>query len=465
MKQTWEIKGYREVVHGRLAIDGVDAVQLVRDQGSPLFVFSESRIRSNVQRLLNQAQAAHPRVKLCYAGKANSNIGVLRVVREAGGDLEINSGGELFKAIKAGFDPNQIVFNGVSKTMEELEQAISFGIYTINLDSPYELDLVMEAARRVGKTARVAIRLVPEIETQTHAGLQTALYTSKFGVSPGQVLDCFRRALDHPDVIELTGIHIHVGSQTPDIEPYVQAFTTMWMFVTKLFRQTGHRLKHVNVGGGVPVRYVHDEAQANQIRSQERAMLSAQLDLKGALVAALAAARESTNQPEERALLDQIEIVLEPGRSVIADTGTLLTTVRNVKFRPETQETWLLTDAGYELLLSMSNYKWYYHLISAERAGQAHHTKYKVAGPLCDGGDVYFDIEGKGRLPEHRLLPEHMQPGEVLALLDAGAYTLAQLSQYNGRPSPAVVMVRPNGEVQLVRRRESYDDLISQDVW
>jgi len=278
-------------------------------------------------------------------------------------------------------------------------------------------------------------------------------------------MGCFRRALEHPQLIDLVGIHIHIGSQTPAAAPYVQALTTMWSFLLELYHQTGHRLKHINLGGGVPVKYVYDDAQARQIRGREREMFGAELNIQETFMAALRAARKSIRHPGEQELLDQMEIVLEPGRSIIADAGTLLTTVCNIKSRPETQETWLLTDAGYELLLSMSNYKWYYHLISAERAAEAHQAKYKVAGPLCDGGDVYFDIEGQGRLPEHRLLPEDVRPGEILAILDSGAYTLAQMSQYNGRLSPAVVLVRSSGDVQLIRRRDTVEDLIAQDLW
>jgi diaminopimelate decarboxylase len=156
---------------------------------------------------------------------------------------------------------------------------------------------------------------------------------------------------------------------------------------------------------------------------------------------------------------------MEPGRSVIADAGLVLTTVRNVKTRPETGDTWLLTDAGYNILLSMNNYKWYYHLISAARADAPHDTDYKVAGPLCDGGDVYFDIEGAGRLPDHRRLPPDAHPGEVLALLNAGAYSLAQMFPYNGRPLPAAVLIKDNGSAELVRRRDNYEDLLTNDLW
>ncbi len=158
-------------------------------------------------------------------------------------------------------------------------------------------------------------------------------------------------------------------------------------------------------------------------------------------------------------------ILLEPGRSIIADAGVVLTTVRNIKRRPETGDIWLLTDAGYNLLLSMNNYKWYYHLISASRAGEPLAAEYKVAGPLCDSGDVYFDIERHGRLPDYRLLPRDVKPGEVLALLNTGAYSLAQMFPYNGRPLPAAVMICEGGKADLIRRKDTYDDLVVNDVW
>ena len=159
---------------------------------------------------------------------------------------------------------------------------------------------------------------------------------------------------------------------------------------------------------------------------------------------------------------------------MISDAGICLTTVRNIKHRPVaetadhrplTTDHWLLTDAGFNILLSMETYKWYYHLISAERAGDAHDVPYKLAGPLCDGGDVYFDIEGHGRLPDHRLLPENIQLGEVLALLNCGAYSLAQASQYNGRFLPPVVLIRENGEAELIRKRDKFEDLVTNDVY
>ena len=386
-------------------------------------------------------------------------MAVLQTVRESGIDVEVNSGGELFKALRVGFRPDQIIFNGTSKTDEELDEAVRAGIYSINVDSIYEIELVERSVSRLREQgnnvppARIALRLVPEIGTRSHLGLQTALLTSKFGISSSEVLDAFRRGFQHPDLVHVCGIHIHVGSQTPDVEPFAEAFKSMWEHLVTIHRETGQTLEHINLGGGIPVNYLRDRSQADQLPEHERDMLGADLEPSAVLAEALRVARESARDAEAEHLLENVTILLEPGRSVIGDAGLVLTTVRNIKRRPETDDVWLLTDAGYNLMLSMNNYKWYYHLISASRAGEAYERDYKVAGPLCDSGDVYFDIERDGRLPDYRLLPENVKPGEVLALLNSGAYSLAQMFHYNGRPLPAAVMIGEDGKADLIRRR------------
>ena len=464
-RPAWTIPGYLEISENHLTIDGVDALQLVAEHGSPLYVFSERRIRSNIERLKRAAELVNRPVSFCYASKANSNMAVLRTVREAGIDVEVNSGGELYKALRMGFRPEQIIFNGTSKTDAELLEAVAAGIHAINVDSIYEIELVEEAARRAGRRANIALRLTPEIGTRSHLGLQTALLTSKFGISYSEVLDAFRRGLKNPELVNVCGIHIHVGSQTPDVEPFAEAFKAMWEHLVTLHRETGHTLEHINLGGGIPVNYLRDPLIADQLPEHERDMLGAELEPSEVLAEALRVARESARAADAEHLLDRVTILLEPGRSIIADAGLVLTTVRNIKRRPETSDVWLLTDAGYNLLLSMNNYKWYYHLVSAARAAAAPDTDYKVAGPLCDSGDVYFDIEREGRLPDYRRLPAEVRPGEVLALLNSGAYSLAQMFHYNGRPLPAAVMVREGGQVDLIRRRDTYEDLVTNDVW
>jgi diaminopimelate decarboxylase len=468
---AWSIPGYLEVRNDHLTVNGVDTLELVKEFNSPLFVFSEARIRDNIKRLQLAADAVDRPIKFCYASKANSNMAILKAVLESGIDIEVNSGGELFKALRVGFRPDQIIFNGTSKSDDELDDAVRAGIYAINVDSIYEIDLVEQSVERLrahGENvapARITLRLVPEIGTRSHLGLQTALLTSKFGISSSEVLAAFRRGLEKPDLVHVCGIHIHVGSQTPDVEPFAEAFKSMWEHLVTIHRETGHTLEHINLGGGIPVNYLRDRSQADQLPEHERDMLGAELEPSTVLKEALRVARESARAADAEHLLDQVTILLEPGRSIIADAGLVLTTVCNIKSRPETGDVWLLTDAGYNIMLSMNNYKWYYHLISASRAGAPYARDYKVAGPLCDSGDVYFDIEREGRLPDYRKLPEDVGPGEVLALLNCGAYSLAQMFHYNGRPLPAAVLIRRDGSASLMRRRDTYEDLIANDVF
>jgi len=471
LSPAWTIPGFLEVRNQHLSINGVDAIELVKQHGSPLFVFSEPRIRYNIARLQKAAAAVDRPIKFCYASKANSNMAILKTVLESGIDVEVNSGGELFKALRVGFKPEQIIFNGTSKSDDELDDAVRAGIYAINIDSIFEIGLVEESVDRLrtrGESvapARVTLRLVPEIGTRSHLGLQTALLTSKFGISSSEVLSAFRRGLQNPDKVHVCGIHIHVGSQTPDVEPFAEAFRSMWEHLVTIHRETGHTLEHINLGGGIPVNYLRDRTQADQLPEHERDMLGAELEPVDVLREALRVARESARAAGAEHLLDQVTILLEPGRSIIADAGLVLTTVRNIKTRPETSDVWLLTDAGYNIMLSMNNYKWYYHLISASRAAESYDNDYKVAGPLCDSGDVYFDIEREGRLPDYRKLPANVQPNEVLALLNCGAYSLAQMFHYNGRPLPAAVLVGENQRVDLIRKRDTYEELIVSDIW
>lgn len=490
MSKAWEIENFLKEKNNGLFINGVSAVELAKEYGTPLFVFSESRIKQNIERLKRAGEFIDCRLKVCYAAKANSTMAILRTVKESGCDLEVNSGGELWKALKVGFKGEQIIFNGTSKEVWEIEAAIRAGIYAIQVDSLYELSLIEETAKRLNKRANVSLRLVPEIETGTHSGLQTALLTSKFGMMPDEALQAFHDYKDS-DFLNLAGVHLHIGSQNPAAEPYSEALKMLFENLEKIYLETGLKLSHLNLGGGFPVNYLRDNSHEIEFPQAQREMFAADFEPSDAIQAAWASVKEAARASKAENLLENLTLLIEPGRSVISDAGICLTTVRNRKERPiisresrvgsqESDSTnkglstpdsrlstdsWLLTDAGFNILLSMETYKWYYHLISAERADQPHDFPYKLAGPLCDGGDVYFDIEGEGRLPDYRLLPANVQSGEVLALLNCGAYSIAQMSQYNGRFLPAIVLVKENGAVELIRRRDAFEDLINNDVW
>ncbi len=470
---SWEIENFLRARDNSLYIGGTSAVELAREFGTPLFVFGERRIKHNIARLKRAAKFVKGDLKICYAAKANSTMAILRSVREAGADLEVNSGGELWKALEIGFRPEQIIFNGTSKTAEELEQAITAGIYAIQVDSLYELELIETVARNLQKRANVSLRLVPEIETKTHSGLQTALRTSKFGMMSDELYAAFERHGKSAH-LDMCGIHLHLGSQTPDIEPFDAAISVLFSHVSRIYEQFQIKLSHVNLGGGFPVNYLRaDDANAAQINREQRELFAADLEPSLVLETIMRRIYETAKDSNSEHLWNDLTILLEPGRSVIADAGVCLTTVRNAKQRPNSAirnpqsalDRWLLTDAGFNILLSMETYKWYYRLISAERASEIHDSPYKVAGPLCDGGDVYFDIEGENRLPDYRLLPANVEPNEVLALLNCGAYSVAQMFQYNARFLPPIVLVRENGKIELIRKRDSFKDLIANDIW
>ncbi|CAN5677279.1 alanine racemase [soil metagenome] len=506
MQPSWEIKGFLEANNNRLDINGVSAIELAEKYGTPLFVFSESRIKHNIERLKRAENFIDCKLKVCYAAKANSNMAILRTVKNADCDLEVNSGGELWKAVQVGFKGEQIIFNGTSKEIWEIENAIKAEIYAIQVDSLFELSLIEETARRLKKRANVSLRLVPEIETNTHSGLQTALLTSKFGMMPDEALSAFHQYKDS-NFLNLCGVHLHIGSQNPESAPYAEAFKTLFENLVQIYEETEIKLSHINLGGGFPVNYLRDASHKNFFPEAEREMFAADFEPSDAIENAWKIVKESAEASNAAHLLENITLLLEPGRSVISDAGICLTTVRNKKERPVDEinsiiqdkidsrnkkenfdegtsfgissleislanpnidrDTWLLTDAGFNILLSMETYKWYYHLISAERASEPHDYPYKLAGPLCDGGDVYFDIESNrgSRLPAYRLLPENVQPNEILALLNCGAYSIAQMFQYNGRFLPTVVLTKENGEVELIRKRDDFEDLITNDIW
>jgi diaminopimelate decarboxylase len=251
---------------------------------------------------------------------------------------------------------------------------------------------------------------------------------------PDEALEAFRVYKDS-EHLDLRGIHLHIGSQNPEPHAYAEAFAMLFETLVRIHEETGIKLGHINLGGGFPVNYLRDRSQSGEFPREQREMFLADFEPSDAVGEAWSSVKKLADDSNTTDLLDGLSLLIEPGRSIIADAGVCLTTVRNAKQRPVSQteianrksqianDDWLLTDAGFNILLSMETYKWYYHMISANRAGSDHNSPYKLAGPLCDGGDVYFDIEGHGRLPDHRLLPENVEPGEVLALFNCGAYS------------------------------------------
>ncbi len=347
-RPAWTIENFLESKDNQLFINGVSAIELAKEHGTPLFVFSEPRIRDNVARLREAENVIGCRLKICYAAKANSNMAILRAVKDAGADLEVNSGGELWKALEIGFAPEQIIFNGTSKEVWEIEEAISREIYAIQVDSPEELNLIETTAQRLNKRANVSLRLVPEIETNTHSGLQTALLTSKFGMMPDEALQIFHQYKD-AKFLNLCGIHLHIGSQNPEAAPYVQALTTLFENLLQIYRETGIRLSHLNLGGGFPVNYLRDETQADDFAEAEKMMFAADFAPADALAQAWKSIKNAAERADASELLKNLTLLLEPGRSVIADAGVCLTTVRAQKQRKMENGKWKMENESEEM--------------------------------------------------------------------------------------------------------------------
>lgn len=461
-----------------LALDGHDLVVLAAEHGSPLFVFSERRLTANARNMLAAAQAGHKRARIFFASKACSNLHVIKALRGQGLNIEVNSGGELWKALSAGYRPDEIIFNGVAKTVAEIEQAVRHGIQAINVDSAFELSRIAEVASALGKTARVSLRVVPGIGGGATAGIQTGSENSKFGMGQVELRQALDIAKANAAAIDVAGMHLHIGSQVLDVPDFLESVQFTARQAGEIAAALGKPLRHLNLGGGYPTNYVHRHPGANAGRDFDYTPYTAQKSAD-AMLGEVAAAAGRTLAPDA-------EIFFEPGRSLVADCALLLTRIENVKRRAETD--WLFLDAGYNLLLDAAAVRWYYHMISASRIDAAPDTSFRVVGPLCDSADCFFDVEGEYlwkdlsttlaglsgvtrevlaaikakivRLPETRALPAASRPGDIVALLDTGAYTLEEMFQYCGRQRAKAVMIGTDDRLVTLRERDRPDDLV-----
>jgi len=458
-------------------VGGVPIESLIVAHGTPLFVFSAAKLRERSQQVKKAFGSRCPAARVFYASKANSNLHILRLLRDEGLNVEVNSGGELFKVLRAGFDPAQVVFNGVAKSASEISEALAVSINAINVDSLCELERVCSLAKGSSSSARVALRMVPEVKTGSSAGLETGTHESKFGMDHVELAEAAALAKLHKGTVQVVGLHMHIGSQTPSLDKYCHGIDALLRTAEELLREHGIAVEHVNIGGGIPIPYLHDtdpwrdaaESSANEISMNAIEYLSANLnceDVADAVCNRLQEClqRKTVDSEYTRAWtsLANVELYVEPGRYVTGESAILLTEIQSARNRSGDPTGWLMLDAGFNVLLEAFDYSWYFPAVSASRITDPHDTPYRLAGPLCDGGDVFLDHEGFGRLPETRQLPSATEPGDILAFLNVGAYTLEQMMQYNGQRRAAAVMV-DNGQVTVIRKRDSYEDLILHD--
>jgi D-ornithine/D-lysine decarboxylase len=439
--------------NGKLCFEGVNLEELAKKYPTPFYVFSEKEIDRNVQEI-KQAFKAHSNTKIFYASKTCSVMGVLKAIKDAGIYAEANSMFEVRKCLEIGFSGSQIVFNGVVKKPVDLEYAIENDLYIINVDSLYELDIIDEISRRLKKVANVCVRVEPNVPSATHAELVTA-YHAKSGIDLEQAEETCRRIIEMP-YVHLRGLHMHVGDQVPESEPFAKATKVLVDESRRLEEVLGIKFDLINVGGGIPVPYKYDEENGNPLEDNMYAGITAQ-DFADAVIS------------EVHKWRTDVEICIEPGRKVTGSAGVLVTEVACEKRKTnydldgniEEHVEWKFVDAGYSVLSDSQHFDWFFYVYNASKINEAHDEYVKLAGPLCDGGD-YYHVGVKG---EEFLMPKDTQIGDIVVFLDAGAYTIESQTVYNNRPRTAVVMIDKKDKDRLIRREDTYEDMVGYDVY
>jgi diaminopimelate decarboxylase len=400
-----------------LVCDGVPLTFIAAAEGTPLYVYSAAAVRERY-RAIDEAFGGYPHT-LHYALKANSTLAIARLLRALGSAVDANSVWEIEVAQRAGFDPSQIVFTGVGKSPEELERAVTLGVKAINVESAGELARLEAIATRLGRVARVAVRVNPDIDAKSHPHISTGLKINKFGI-PLDDARALVQTLGHRPALKLVAVHVHVGSQITSIEPLRRAAAVAADVSLELHRR-GVSLEYIDLGGGLGVSY-------------DGAEVPSAAEYVGALV--------------DEVRRTSLPIVLEPGRSVAAPAGALVARVIDVKPRTASSD-FIIIDAGMTELIRPALYGAFHRIepVTGQPTG-AHH--YEIVGPVCESSDVV------GR---DRMLPA-LAAGDLVAILDAGAYGSVMASNYNRRPLPAEVLV-DGGVWRVIRRRQTVEDQLA----
>ena len=404
---------------GYLFAEEVNLNDIAKQYGTPCYVYSRATLERH-WRAFDDALAGHQHL-ICYAVKANSNLAVLNLLARLGSGFDIVSGGELQRVLKAGGDPAKIVFSGVGKQVWEIRDALQAGIRCFNVESEAELERLRATAAEAGRVAPVSFRVNPDVDAGTHPYISTGLRENKFGIDINVVPELYERAAQSPH-LEVVGVDCHIGSQLTTLEPFIDALERVLKLVETL-KQQGIELKHLDLGGGLGVRY-DDETPPSPFE-----LASALGDALGDL---------------------EYEIILEPGRAIAANAGVLLTQVEYLK--EHSGKHFAIVDAAMNDLLRPSLYGAYQDITPVMLNGPGKPECYDIVGPICETGDF---------LGKHRELA--LEAGTLLAVRSAGAYGFVMSSSYNDRPKVAEVMVDGN-QSYLVRERQNIEELWSGEA-
>ncbi len=403
-----------------LYIENVRFADLARTYGTPLFVYSKAAMLDALAAY--QRGFAGRRAQICYAMKANSSLAILQLFARAGCGFDIVSGGELERVLAAGGEPGKIIFSGVGKTRAEMRQALETGIGCFNVESEAELEVLDEVARSLGKRAPVSIRVNPNVDAKTHPYISTGLKGNKFGIAHERTLATYQRAAALPG-LQVVGIDCHIGSQITQEGPYLDAMDRVLDLVDAI-EAAGIHLHHIDFGGGLGIDYNGDTPPAADALW---ARLLAKLDARG---------------------YGERQLMIEPGRSLVGNAGVCLTEVLYLK--PGEQKNFCIVDAAMNDLPRPAMYEAYHQIVPlSARAGDT--STWDLVGPICESGDW---------LGRDRAL--NVQPGDLLAVLSAGAYCMSMASNYNTRGRAAEVLVDAD-QAHLIRQRESAADIFRHE--
>ena len=399
----------------QLYVEDLPVKQLAEEFGTPLYIYSRATLERHWH-AFDSALGDHPHL-ICYAVKANSNIGILNVMAKLGSGFDIVSQGELERVLAAGGEASKVVFSGVAKSRAEIMRALEVGIRCFNVESVAELHHINQIAGEMGKVAPISLRVNPDVDAHTHPYISTGLKENKFGVSVDEAREVYKLAATLP-YVKITGMDCHIGSQLTELQPFLDATDRLIRLIEQL-QEDGITLKHLDLGGGLGVTYT-DETPPHP-SDYAAALLN---KLKG---------------------YENLEIILEPGRAIAANAGILVAKVQYLKSNES--RNFAITDTGMNDMIRPALYEAYMNIIEIDRTLEREKAIYDVVGPVCETSDF---------LGKQRELA--IAEGDYIAQRSAGAYGASMSSNYNSRPRTAEVLVDGN-KAHLIRRRESLSEL------
>jgi len=419
---------------GHLEVGGCDTVGLAKEFGTPLFVYDVALIRNQIRHFRSVFLKNQIRGQIAYAGKAFSSIAILQLILEEGMALDVVSGGELYTALKAGFPPEKIHFHGNNKSPGEISFALDSGIGYFIVDNFHELELLEELCRQKQKKVQILLRITPGVSAHTHHYILTGNEESKFGFSllDGQAKEALQKVLDS-DKIVCHGVHFHIGSQIFETDGFILSIERLFHHLVEWKEEWGFEPKIINAGGGFGIRYTN---------------LDQPLDPEQFIQAII----DEIKKQSEQYGISFPEVWIEPGRSIVGEAGITLYTIGTRKDIPGVR-TYLSVDGGMTDNLRPALYGAKYDALVANKALEVPEKMVTIAGRTCESGDILIE-----NIPLAKT-----NPGDLLAVFATGAYGYAMANNYNRLPRPAVVFVE-NGKAKLVVKRETYEDLIRNDL-